>query len=175
MKSIRGLIQVYTGPGKGKTTAALGLMMRTLGHGRQVILIRLLKPTDRPCGELQFLADHPRVRVIDAGVGILKGDAPAAVVRRSIFDALGKAQRLWQEQPADLLVIDEVNNALHHKLLNLEELWDYLVQRPTGMEVVLTGRNAPEALLERADLVTVMACHRHPMQYGVPARKGVEY
>ena len=173
--ALHGLIQVYTGPGKGKTTAALGLILRALGHGRQVLLVRLLKPADPVSGELLALENFPGIRVINAGVGVLGRNVDNDQVRKSVLQALDEASRFWLASHVDLLVIDEINNALHRKLIDVEELWSLLASRPSAMEVVMTGRNAPKELLERADLVTSMECLRHPLQNGIPARQGIEY
>lgn len=172
---MRGLIQVYTGSGKGKTTAALGLILRALGHGRHVLLVRLLKPADPISGELLALEKFSQIRLINSGLGVLGKEVDNALVRQSILQALDEARNLWLNNNVDLLVIDEINNALHRGLVSTEELWESLATRPEAMEVVLTGRNAPAALLERADLVTSMECVRHPLQQGIPARQGIEY
>jgi cob(I)alamin adenosyltransferase len=173
--SEKGLIQVYTGPGKGKTTAALGLISRALGHGHQVLLVRLLKPVEPRSGEVLFLTDQPGVRIVEAGVGVIHGRATSEEVRASLLDALSRAEQAWQDRPVDLLVLDEINNALHRKAISVEELWGFLERRPEATEVVLTGRNAPEELIARADLVTSMENLRHPLANGVTARSGIEF
>lgn len=174
-RRMKGLIQVYTGPGKGKTTAAIGLIVRALGHERRVLLVRLLKPAEPASGELVILRQLPGVRIIDAGVGVLGGTIAPAVVRESVLAALAEARAAWTEERFDLLVIDEINNALHRGLLSCKELIDLLAERPPAMEVVLTGRNAPQELLDSADLVTYMDCLRHPLQKGIAAREGIEF
>jgi cob(I)alamin adenosyltransferase len=169
------MIQIYTGHGKGKTTAALGLILRALGHGQQVLLVRLLKPAEPISGELLALERFSGVKVINAGLGVLGLGVDNQQVRKSILQALDEASRIWSSGKVDLLVIDEINNALHRGLVGIEEVWNCLATRPAQMEVVMTGRNAPEELLERADLVTSMECLRHPLQQGIPARQGIEY
>ena len=169
------MLQVYTGSGKGKTTAALGLILRALGHNRQVLLVRLLKPTEPMSGELLALERFPGVRVVNAGLGVLGREVDHVQVRQSILQALDEAGRCWSSGNVDLLVFDEINNALHRGLISMQELWDSLATSPPHMEIVMTGRNAPKELLERADLVTSMECLRHPLQQGVPARLGIEY
>ena len=171
----RGLLQVYTGPGKGKTTAATGQIVRALGHGWQVLLVRFLKPPDPVSGEIRVLERLPGVRIIHAGIGILDGKVEPERVRQSLIQAMAAARRGWEEAPVDLLVLDEINNALHRQLLSVNELLTFLAERPEGVEVVLTGRNAPAELMAQADLVTIMACEKHPLQQGVPAREGIEY
>jgi cob(I)alamin adenosyltransferase len=169
------MLQVYTGSGKGKTTAALGLILRALGHGRQVLLVRLLKPAEPVSGELLALERFPGIKVINAGLGVLGREVDHEQVRQSILQALDEAGRCWSADNVDLLVIDEINNALHRGLVSIQEVWNALATRPSHMEIVMTGRNAPKELLERADLVTSMDCLRHPLQQGVPARQGIEY
>lgn len=172
---LRGLIQVYTGPGKGKTTAALGLIVRALGHGRQVVLVRLLKPPEPISGELLLLEKIAGIKVINAGLGVLGREVDNDRVRLSIMQAFDEASSYWINGNVDLLVLDEINNALHRGLVSLAEVWGYLARRPEHMEVVMTGRNAPQELLNRADLVTSMECLKHPLQQGTRARRGIEY
>ena len=113
--------------------------------------------------------------MINSGLGVLGQNVDNRRVRDSILLALDEARRFCLNCNVDLLVLDEINNALHRDLIRLEELWDFLATRTPDMEVVLTGRNAPEELLEQADLVTSMECLRHPLQNGVTARQGIEY
>ena len=169
------MIQVYTGPGKGKTTAALGLVLRALGHGQKVLLVRLLKPAEPISGELLALERFSGIRVINAGLGVLGKVVDKEQVRKSVLQALDEASHCWSSGNVDLLVIDEINNALHHGFVSLEEVWNCLATRSPQMEVVMTGRNAPKELLEQADLVTFMECLRHPLQQGISARQGIEY
>lgn len=173
--SDKGLVQVYSGPGKGKTTAATGLVVRALGHGHKVLLVRLLKSSEPPCGELRVLTEQPGFHLIDAGIGVIRDTPDPELLRQSIETALTKAREFWETQPLDLLVFDEINNVLHRGLLSVDDFWSYLGGRPEGLEVVLTGRYAPEALMVRADLVTWMENRCHPLQRGIPARAGIDY
>ncbi len=149
-----GLIHIYTGPGKGKTTAAVGLAVRAAGRGIPVVFVQLMK--NRPTGEVEVLSRLP-------GVTVLRGKAGA-----------GFSSAMTPEERARLLVLDEVMAALKHGLLDREPLQQLLDQRPEGTELVLTGRDAPEWLLERADYITVMEKRRHPYDRGIAARPGIE-
>lgn len=170
-----GLLQVYTGPGKGKTTAALGLAVRALGCEQKVLLVRMLKSARFESGEVRLLSRLPGIAIIEAGVGVIREKPSAAALRDSILAALEKARLFWLGHQVDLLILDEINNALHRGILSMDELMTFLQERPAGLEVVLTGRNAPDELLQRADLVTWMENRCHPFERGIPARAGIDY
>jgi cob(I)alamin adenosyltransferase len=171
----QGLVQVYTGNGKGKSTAAVGLAVRALGQGLRVLLVRFLKPVEPPSGEISFLDGTPRLEILTSGIGII-GAAPD---REKVADSVEATFRLARSKAIggeyDLVILDEINNALHREYIPLADVLGLMEERPDGVELVLTGRNAPEALLERADLVTVMEAVRHPMKKGISARRGIEY
>jgi cob(I)alamin adenosyltransferase len=171
----RGLIQVYTGEGKGKTTAAVGLVVRALGQGLKVLLVRFLKPAEPPSGEVACLQNIAGVEILTSGLGIIGGPADRDSVARSVRETFAAAQYRIAAGGLDLVVLDEINNAVHREYLPLAEVLDWLDRRPAGIELVLTGRNAPEAILARAHLVTRMEKLKHPYDAGVPARRGIEY
>jgi cob(I)alamin adenosyltransferase len=171
----QGLVQVYTGDGKGKTTAAIGLAVRALGHGRRVLLVRLLKAAEAECGEVALLQGQPGLRILTAGQGIIGRSYRAEDVAENVGKTFDQASALLAEYPFDLVIFDEINNALHKGFLDLARLLAFLERRPAGLEVVLTGRHAPAELLARADLVTRMEKVRHPYDAGVPARRGIEF
>jgi len=170
----RGLVQVYTGEGKGKTTAALGLALRALGQGMRVLLVRLLKAEDPPSGEVLFLRQQPNIDLLSSGIG---GVAPRdpEVLTASVVATFAKAQPLILSGKYDLVILDEVNNAVHRGALAKEALLELLSQRPSEVELVLTGRHAAPEVLALADLVTRMENVRHPMASGIAARRGVEF
>ena len=170
-----GLIQIYTGEGKGKTTAAIGLAVRALGQGLRVLLVRFLKPAEPPSGEILFLARAPNLEILTAGVGILGGRPDAAAVTASVTRTFAAARQRILSGAVDLAIFDEANNALHHGYLDLDEFLALLEERPPHVEIVATGRNAPRQLLDRADLVTRMELVRHPLAAGVAARRGIEF
>jgi cob(I)alamin adenosyltransferase len=167
------LIHVYTGEGKGKTTAAIGLAVRALGHGLRVLLVRFLKPVEPPSGEIVFLQGTPGLDIISSGIGIIGERSEAEEVVLSLRETFGEVRRRAGE--FDLVILDEINNTVHHGYLPLSELLDFLDARPEGVELVLTGRNAAPEVLARAHLVTRMEMVRHPLKSGVPARRGIEF
>ena len=170
-----GLVQVYTGTGKGKTTAALGLAVRALGQGLRVLLVRLLKPAEPPSGEVLFLAEAANLEILTSGLGILEPRPDRAAVAASVQAAFVLARERIAANRVDLVIFDEGNNALHHGYLDREAFLAWLDTRPEGLEVVVTGRHAPPELLQRADLVTSMEPVRHPLAAGIAARCGIEY
>ena len=170
-----GLLQVYTGEGKGKTTAAIGLAVRALGQGLRVLLVRLLKPAEPKSGEVLFLEGVPNLEILTAGVGILGPRPDPATVTASVAATLAEARERILAGAVDLVIFDEGNNALHHGYLDLDAFLDLLKERPAFVEAVVTGRRAPQRLLERADLVTRMEAVRHPLAAGIAARQGIEF
>lgn len=169
------MIQIYTGDGKGKTTAATGLALRALGHGQRVLLVRLLKPRVPESGELMILRQLPGIEILDAGVGVIDGTASVADVVVSVAQTFAAARVRIASGAIDLAIFDELNNAVHRGALPLIAVLELCDQRPAATELVFTGRHAPPELLERADLVTVMNAYKHPLQQGIPARPGIEY
>lgn len=169
----RSYVQVYTGDGKGKTTAAMGLALRALGRGLCVKLVQFLKGRDS--GEVMMLEKlGAQVVRVSAGSKFLwdMTDEEKAALRESALAVL-PVIRGWLGK-ADVLVLDEALGALHGGLLSLDDLAD-IIERRGGTEIVLTGRAAPAELIERADLVTEMRPVKHYMDAGVKARKGIEY
>lgn len=169
----RGLVQIYTGDGKGKTTAAVGQALRARGAGLTVTFVQFVKG-GRESSELAPLraagvhVERPAV----GRSGLLRG-APTAEDRAAAAAAWAAAQAPLADQSCDLVVLDELHAALRHGLVELSEVLTALAARPTHQEVVTTGRAAPEGLIAAADLVTEMTPVRHPYP-DVPARRGVE-
>lgn len=172
---VQGRLQVYTGTGKGKTTAAAGLAARALGHGRCVLWVRLLKPAALPGGELSSLNLLPGFECLDAGIGVIAGSTPAAEVSASVQRVFAAARQRIMAGTVDLVIFDEINGAVRRNALPLAALLDLLDHRPQGLEIVLTGRAAHEQVLDRADLVTEMVAIKHPLAQGIAARPGIEY
>ncbi|TQS82656.1 MAG: cob(I)yrinic acid a,c-diamide adenosyltransferase [Methanomethylophilus alvi] len=168
-----GLVQIYTGNGKGKTTAALGLALRASGRGLKVLFLQFLKP-EGGYGEQLACAKIPGIDLIPMGldhfVGIAKGEDVAAAHR-----CLSKAAELMGTGRYDVAVLDESVNAVRLKLITSKELIDVLKGRPEHVEVILTGRGATEDLVDYADLVTDMRLVKHPFDKGIDARIGIEY
>jgi cob(I)alamin adenosyltransferase len=171
----RGLVQVYTGDGKGKTTAAVGLAVRAAGAGLRVAFVQFVKGGPRS-SELAVLEDlgvrveRPAERSTGLlGAGLTDDDRTAAA------EAWELARGIIGSGEYDLVVLDEVNVAVAHALVAESDLLAVLEERPGTVEVVCTGRGATEALVARADLVTEMVAHTHPLDAGIPARRGIEY
>jgi cob(I)alamin adenosyltransferase len=171
----RGLIQVYTGDGKGKTTCALGLAFRAVGQGFKVFIVHFLKGRDT--GEARAaarLAPDLTLRYFGRpGLISLKSPAPEDLAR--LREAWDLAREVIASGDWDLVVLDEINLALAFGLVPLPEALETLRRRPPNVEVVLTGRQAPPELIEMADLVTEMRPVKHYYTAGVKARRGIEW
>jgi cob(I)alamin adenosyltransferase len=172
----QGLIQVYTGNGKGKTTAALGLALRAVGHGLRVIMFQFLKG-NIAYGELQSAQRlEPLLKIVPCGRDcFVKRHAPDPEDVRLAREGLQQAARVLQgEGDYTIVILDEINCAVDFGLLHVEEVLHILEQRREGIEVVLTGRGAHPKFIEKADLVTEMAEVKHYYKNGVDGRVGIE-
>ncbi len=172
----QGLIQVYTGNSKGKSTAAFGLALRAVGHGFHVYIIQFMKGSSY-YGELDaFKRLEPECRLEHFGLQgwVKKGEAKPEDVAEA-RKALARAEAVMLSCEWDLIILDEINNALWFELLSLDEALGFLAKKPAQVELVLTGRNAPPEIIEKAQLVTEMQELKHPYQLGIGARKGIEY
>ncbi len=171
----RGLVQVFTGDGKGKTTAALGTVIRALGQGRKVYIVFFMKG-DYPYGERRILAQLPGVDI--DSFGSLDFVEPANVRpedREQAGLALSAARRAMLSGNYDIVVLDEVNVAVVFGLIPLDKVIRLIKDRPSGVELILTGRKAAPELIKLADLVTECLKIKHPYDRGIGARKGIEY
>lgn len=171
----RGLLQVYTGDGKGKTTAACGLCVRARGHGLDVCFVQFVKG-GVPSGELSVLSEIgvEVVRPAEKSSGLMTGQ-PTQADRDAAAEAWEVARRAIASGGWDVVVLDEICVALEHGLLDVGEVVEALRARPEQVEVVCTGRNAQASLLSAADLVTEMRAVRHPYDEGIGARRGIEF
>lgn len=170
-----GLIQLYTGDGKGKTTAALGLALRAAGHGLRTYIGQFMK--GQSYGELEAARRlSPELTIEQYGLPsfVHVNQATAEDVRLA-QEGLERARAAMHSGCYHIVVLDEVCVALHFKLLTLEQVLAFLDEKPPQVELVLTGRRAPPGLIERADLVTEMREVKHPYARGVPARRGIEH
>lgn len=190
-----GLIQVYTGDSKGKTTAALGLSMRAIGHGFKVNFMQLMKGSNY-YGELvtlhklypliehsQFGRPCPHSGTIKLGKGkctgcgscfIRKGD-DITKDREEALNALEHIKKVVNGGQFDIVILDEVLNCIYFELLTEEEVLNILENKPKHVEIVLTGRKATDKIIDKADLVTNMQSIKHPFEKGIIARRGIEY
>jgi cob(I)alamin adenosyltransferase len=174
-RTFQGLIQVYTGSGKGKTTAALGLALRAAGHGMRTYFGQFLK--GQPTGEIAALERvAPLIRIEQFGrrgfIRVTEGPEDEDVERAR--QGLRKCLEAMLSGEYRIVVFDEVNTAVHLKVLEEREVLDVLDRKPPEVEAVLTGRYAPQAFLDRADLVTEMKDIKHYGDRGVRAREGIE-
>ena len=171
----KGLIQVYTGDGKGKTTAALGLGLRAVGRGLRVIMIQFLKG-NQETGELNMggrLSPNFVIKPMGRD-GFVDPANPNDEENNLARAALKEAEAILKEKRCDLLILDEVNVAVSLGLLHEADVLQLMNDKPDDMELVLTGRSAPAAFIARADLVTTMACTKHYFNMGQGARIGIE-
>ncbi|GBD41457.1 Cob(I)yrinic acid a,c-diamide adenosyltransferase [bacterium HR39] len=171
----KGLLIVHTGRGKGKSTAAWGLVVRTLGHGRRVGIVQFVKGR-RETGERRFFERFPElveIRVMGEGFTWETQDRERDV--RAARAALDEARRMLTSPDFHLVVLDELNIVLRYDYLPLDEVLEVLRARRPDLHVVVTGRNAPPELVEAADLVTEMREVKHPFREGVRAQMGIEY
>ena len=175
----RGLVLVHTGEGKGKTTAALGLALRAWGDGLRVLILQFIKGS-RDYGELTAIERlsglDGRIEVRQCGLGFTRREAGHEEEHREAARrAMEEAEEAMGSGRWDMLILDEINYAVSFGLIGEDALLRLLDGRPSRMHLVLTGRNAPPALLERADLVTEMRLLKHPYQKGIRAQKGIEF
>lgn len=170
-----GLVQIYTGNGKGKTTAALGQALRATGRGLRVYMAQFIKGQET--GELMAVERlAPDFVIRQFGLGkFIRGQEPSR-------EDLEMAKAGWMEVNQvvnggqyDLVILDEISHAIRVGLIELEEVLALLALRPEHVEMILTGRNMPEDLIQSADLVTEMLAVKHPYDQGIPMRKGIEF
>ena len=174
-KDSKGLVQIFTGAGKGKTSAALGVVIRALGQGLRVCIVSFMKG-DYPYGERNILSKLPNVTM--ASFGSLEFVDPANVKPEEIEQAkqaLATAREAMLSGSYDLVVLDEVNIAVAWKLVELDEVIRLISDKPQNVELILTGRYADTKLVQQADLVTEMLKIKHPYDEEITSRKGIEY
>lgn len=173
----KGLIQVYTGNGKGKTTSAVGLAVRARGHNLNVCYIYFHKDPKRwGYGEhkilkklgidvFEFAKEHPHFyKKIDKNY-----------MRKECLKGLGFIKKIYKENKYDILILDEINISLRDEFLKEEEVLEILRTKPENLELVLTGRNAHKKIIEKADLVSEIKKIKHPYDSGIYGRKGIEF
>ena len=170
----QGLLMVLTGTGKGKTTSALGMALRAVGHGHKVCLIQFIKGAWH-YGELDALARLPEVEVHVMGRGFTWKSDNLEEDRRLALEAWDFACEQMRSGQHRLLILDELTYLMHYGMLDTAACLEGLSQRAPGLHVVVTGRYAPEALMEAADLVTEMRMVKHHLQQGIKAQRGIEF
>ena len=177
----KGLVQIYTGDGKGKTTAAFGLALRAAGQGNKVLIYQFLKPPSLDIGErfaLQLGAVRIRTEALDTAWDMSKSFQDEKVVVRmqaAISEALERIAQTAEKRFYDVLILDEIVFCLSKGLAKLEDIKNIIDRRDPAVEIVMTGRGATRELIELADLVTEMKNIKHPFDNGLPARRGIEF
>ncbi len=172
-----GMVHIYHGDGKGKTTAAMGLALRALGCGWRVGIVQFLK--GRPTGEIVLLEQVPEVKILRGKTGtkfsFQMNEAEREEAKALHHAQLMEAMQLADRQAYDLLILDEVLDACACGLLDEALLLKNVAQRPARLELVMTGRDPSQAVLNLADYVTEMKLQKHPYERGIQARRGVEF
>lgn len=169
----RGYVQVYTGNGKGKTTAALGLTVRAAGAGLKVFFAQFIKK--QRCSEHVLLDElQDRVTVKQFGNGFLLGKKPSPAHIKAAEAGYAAVKEALLSKHYDVVILDEANVAVHYGLITVEELLELIETKPKSVELVITGRYAHEKIMEAADLVTEMREVKHYREQGVHARRGIE-
>jgi len=170
----RGCVQVYTGNGKGKTTASLGLALRAVGRGLKVCIFQFIKGGGKYGEHLAAEKLVPLLTIIQTGRPGWVNTKDITEDRQTTQEALLKAQELLTSGDFDLFICDEINGAVGFGLLDVEQVLELIRCKPERTELVLTGRNAHALVIEAADLVTEMREIKHYYKAGVPARSGIE-
>ena len=169
------MVQVYTGNGKGKTTAALGLALRAVGHGKRVFMLQFMKGSP-DYGEVQAARLLPGFTLVQSGLPtFVNKAAPSSEDLRLAAAGLARARQEIAAGGWDMVILDEINVAVDYGLLQVEDVIGLIAARPPAMELVLTGRYAPDRIVALADLVTEVRLVKHPYYRGVGAREGIEY
>ena len=177
----KGLVQIYTGDGKGKTTAAFGLALRAAGQGNKVLIYQFLKPPSLDIGErfsIKLGAVRIRVEALDIEWDMktsLEDEQKRAEVETAIADVLARIAETAEKRFYDVIILDEIIFCYSKGLVKLEDIKNIIEKKDGLVEIVLTGRGADEKVIELADLVTEMKKIKHPFDKGIDARCGIEY
>ena len=181
MAQEQGLVQIYTGPGKGKTTAAVGLVVRALGWGKRVYVCQFLKPAGVKSGEMcltEKFSDQLTWQRIENGWPLVKGGPDKATrekMSRAIAETWPGIVELTSQGKYDLVILDELTCCLSERLIEWPDVENLIRSKHPRVELVVTGRDAPAELIEAADLVSEITEVKHPFTNGQRARKGIEY
>ena len=173
-----GLVIVYTGKGKGKTTAALGMALRAVGHKQKICFIQFIKGSWHygELDSLQRLAPELELVVLGKGfVGIIDDTSPKEEHKKVANEAIQLSKEKIQSGKYDLAILDEINYAVNLGLIDIKQVIDLIKSRPTNVSLVLTGNHADPELIEISDLVTEMKEIKHPFQSGIKAKKGIDF
>lgn len=175
------MLIIYTGNGKGKTTASFGLALRASGYGKKVLILQFVKEESWPEGARVAIRKHlPNIKIKALGsgfVGILGDKKPITEHKKSAQKAVQQALKAIESQKYDVIILDELLGTLHGKLITKTDVQKILAtsNKQLTTDLVLTGRNAPAWLIKKADLVTEMVEVKHPFQKGIQAKKGIDF
>ncbi len=174
----KGLVIVYTGKGKGKTTAALGMALRAIGYDHKVCMIQFIKGSWH-YGEMtssKRLEPEFELTAVGKGfVGIMDDKSPIEDHKKIALEALKIAQEKINSKKYDIIILDEINYALNRGLVNLDDVLKIISDKPDSVNLVLTGNHARDEIIEKADLVTEMREIKHPFKSGIRAKKGIDF
>ncbi len=171
----KGLLIVYTGAGKGKTTAALGMAMRMVGHGKRVAVVQFIKGAIDTAEERVLKGFGEYVTFLRMGEGYTWETQDRERDKQCAQEAWKAVMGFLHDQQYGMVILDELNIAINHDYVSLEQVLSGLSERPFMMHVVITGRGAKDELIEEADLVSEMKMIKHPFRKGIKAQKGVEF
>jgi cob(I)alamin adenosyltransferase len=176
----KGLVQIYTGDGKGKTTAAFGLALRAAGQGNKILIYQLLKPPSLDIGERRSLSSFPSIKVSALDIPWDMAKSPKdpkaiAAAQTVIHKALDRLSESAAKREYDILILDEIVYCVDKGLAKLEDVKKLIDGRDSRVEIILTGRGATQELIAMADLVTEMKNIKHPFDKGTAARRGIEF
>ncbi len=171
----KGLLIVHTGKGKGKTTAALGMVVRAIGHGMKVGVVQFVKGAMTSGEKMVFDAFPGQIEFKPMGEGFTWDTQDRARDVAAARQAWEEVKRMIADPAYQMVLADELNIVLRYDYLPLDEVLEVLVNKPADKHVIVTGRNAQEALMEAADLVTEMTMIKHPFRSGVKAQAGIEF
>lgn len=172
----KGLVSILTGAGKGKTTSAIGTVIRAVGHGLSAYVVFFAKGEKFEHGEFNVLAGLPNVTMANFGQRgwIVKGQTTPEQ-REQAHQAIEAARQAMLSGQYDLVVLDEINIAISSKLIEVDEIIRLIEEKPSHVELILTGRDADPRLVKMADLVSEILMIKHPFTEGIKARKGIDY
>jgi len=174
----KGLVIVYTGNGKGKTTAALGMALRAVGYNHKICIIQFIKGS-WPYGEMESVKRlEPEVELIIAGkgfVGIIDDKSPKEVHEKVAKEAIAISKEKIQSGNYNIVILDEVNYAINLGLVDVKDVLNLIKLKPDNLNLVLTGNYAKKEIIDIADLVTEMKEIKHPFKSGIKAKKGIDF
>ena len=171
----KGLIEIFTGDGKGKTSAALGLALRALGHGLKVFVVYFMKG-NFPYGEQKILSQLANIEFAKYGqLSFVDPNNVTQAEKEEAKRALETARKAILSNNYDVVILDEINVAAAWKLIDIDEVINLIDEKPDKVELVLTGRYADDKLIDMADLVTNMTKVKHPYDKGISSRRGIDY